>query len=217
MKKPRGNVLHFIKKNAVYFVLGLCILAVGLSITFMLMQKEKDLSLNIDDTPTIVDPIPDGPSDPTISPDDQNTQPVQKPVVFVMPVSSPTSISEYTTTMVYNSTLNRYSSHLAIDFFAPEGTAVVAVYDGVISSIESTFLQGTTITIDHGNGLYSIYNSLADGDDVVVGQKVSQGEQIGEVSVSNRQEYKAGAHLHFEVRENGEIIDPIKYLAYEEK
>ena len=40
---------------------------------------------------------------------------------------------------------------------------------------------------------------------------------IGEVSVSNRTEYKDGAHLHFEVMEDGVLIDPIKYLAIEEK
>ena len=78
-------------------------------------------------------------------------------------------------------------------------------------------MQGTTITIDHGNGLYSIYNSLADGDSVSVGKSVNQGDEIGQVSVSNRQEYKAGAHLHFEVKENGQLVDPAKYLESQEK
>ena len=214
MKKPRAHILLFFKKNAIYLVLGLCILAVGLSITFMLMQKEKDLSLGVDG-PAIVEPSPDQPSSGT--PDDDPSQPVQQPVVFIMPVTNPTSISEYSTTMVYNSTLNRYSSHLAMDFFAPEGSEVFAVFDGTILSVETTFLQGTTITIDHGNGLCSIYNSLADGESVVVGQSVNQGDVIGHVSVSNRQEYKSGAHLHFEVSENGQSVDPVKYLAFEEK
>ena len=106
---------------------------------------------------------------------------------------------------------------MAIDFFAEEGTNVLAVYDGTISNIENTLLTGTTITIDHGNGLFTVYNSLADGDSVTVGQSVKQGDVIGQVSVSNRQEYKSGAHLHFEVYENGENIDPAKYLAFEEK
>ena len=110
-----------------------------------------------------------------------------------------------------------YSSHLAIDYYAPEGTNVLAVFDGNVLSIETTFLQGTTITIDHGNGLYSIYNSLADGDSVSVGQKVSQGDVIGQVSTTNKQEYKSGAHLHFEVKENGKLIDPAKYLESQEK
>jgi murein DD-endopeptidase MepM/ murein hydrolase activator NlpD len=134
-----------------------------------------------------------------------------------MPVENPTSIGEYSESMVFNSTLGRFSAHMAIDFFADEGTDVLAVYDGKISKIENTLLKGTTITIEHGNGLYTVYNSLADGDSVSVGQKVKQGDVIGQVSLTNRQEYKSGAHLHFEVIENGENIDPSKYLAFEEK
>jgi murein DD-endopeptidase MepM/ murein hydrolase activator NlpD len=104
-----------------------------------------------------------------------------------------------------------------MDFFAPEGSNVYAVYDGVVESVTSTFLQGVSITIDHGNGLKTVYNSLADGDQVFVGQIVNQGDIIGEVSVTNRQEYKDGAHLHFEVLENNISIDPIKYLSINEK
>jgi murein DD-endopeptidase MepM/ murein hydrolase activator NlpD len=83
--------------------------------------------------------------------------------------------------------------------------------------VENTLLHGTTITIDHGNGLKTIYNSLEDGELVTVGGQVKQGEVIGAVSVTNKQEYKEGAHLHFEVYENDVNIDPAKYLVYEEK
>ena len=61
------------------------------------------------------------------------------------------------------------------------------------------------------------YNSIAENDNLFVGQKVKQGTVIGTVSVTNRQEYKSGAHLHFETIENGEVIDPAKYLTIEEK
>jgi murein DD-endopeptidase MepM/ murein hydrolase activator NlpD len=73
------------------------------------------------------------------------------------------------------------------------------------------------VTIDHGNGLKTVYNSLADGDSVTEGQVVKAGDVIGQVSVTNRQEYKSGAHLHFEVLENGDSIDPIKYLNMDNK
>ncbi len=207
-----SNVLRFIKANAVYFVLGLCILAVGLSITFMLLGKENDLTLNNEQKPSI-----DQPSDSVITPPEEDLTPVQKPIVFTLPVENSTSIGEFGDTMVYNSTLGVFTAHLAIDFFAPEGSDVLAVYDGTILSVETTFLQGTTITIDHGNGLYTIYNSLADGDSVSVGQQVKQGDVIGQVSTTNRQEYKDGAHVHFSVKENGDFINPEKYLAFEEK
>ena len=58
-----SNVLRFIKANAVYFVLGLCILAVGLSITLMLINKGNDLTLNNKQNPPI-----EQPSDSVVTP-----------------------------------------------------------------------------------------------------------------------------------------------------
>lgn len=218
MKKSNSKVLNFLKSNAVYFIFALCIVAVGLSITLVLLNK----------TPVdqVQDPVGDQivvekPNDEDVKVDEilppENSEPVSKPIEFVMPVESSTSIGEYSEQMVFNSTLGRFSAHLAVDFYAPEGTKVLAVYDGTVESVTTEFLTGTTVTIDHGNGLKTVYNSLADGDSVTVGQTVKTGDVIGEVSVSNRQEYKEGAHLHFQVMENDEVIDPAKYLTFNEK
>lgn len=226
MKKENSKFLFFVRKNAIYLILSACILAVGLSITFMVVKEKKELSAN-NDKPSITVPnkpenpdTPNNPDDePTVNPNEPEVPdaPVSKPIVFELPIVNPTSIGEYSESMVFNSTMGRFTAHMAIDFFADEGTDVLAVFDGKVSNIENTLLKGTTITIDHGNGLFTVYNSLADGDSVTVGQTVKQGDIIGQVSVTNRQEYKSGAHLHFEVIENGENIDPSKYLAFEEK
>ena len=215
MKKSNAKILQFIRRNALYLILALCILAVGLSVTVMLIKQSNELSLQVDNS-QIEKPLPDDEQTGTLNPDDE-TNPVAKPVTFIMPVTSPTSIGAYSETMVWCSTMGRYESHMAIDFFAQEGTPVLAVYDGVVESVESALLDGITVVIDHGNGLKSIYNSLSDLDAISVGQTVVQGQIIGEVSVSNRQEYKDGAHLHFEVVENGQTIDPVKYLSIDEK
>ncbi len=221
MKKERTNkLLLFMRKNALYLILTACILAVGLSVTLILVNKQNENQITVEpDVPVIIDPDPIGPDTPVDEPDTPiiPSEPVDKPVIFIMPVGNSSSVGAYTETMVWNGTLGRFTAHLAIDFFADEGTPVLAVYDGTIESIETSLIYGTTITIDHGNGLKSVYNSLAEGDAVTQGQVVKQGDVIGEVSVSNRQEYKSGAHLHFEVYENGEKIDPVKYLAFEEK
>lgn len=217
--KRTEKILTFVKRNAFYMVLALCILAVGISVVLML-AVEPDSSLGTgDDKPSIEQPVdkPDTPSDPVDKPDQTPTTPVDKPIVFDMPVKDVTSIGEYSETMVFNSTLGRFSAHKAIDFFANEGTEVYAVYDGTVVDVKSTLLQGTTITIDHGNGLKTVYNSLLDGDEVSVGKQVNKGDLIGQVSSTNRQESLEGAHLHFEVIENGENIDPAKYLIIDEK
>lgn len=217
-----GKVTRFFRKNALYFILTGCILAIGLSITFMLISGKQTVDTgNANDKPGIetpVDPpVDQTPDEPTDTPSDTPDIPVSTKIEFILPVESATGIGEYSEQMVFNSTLNMFTAHLAIDFYAPEGTEVLAVYNGTIEKVESTLLNGTTITIDHGNGLKTIYNSLADGDSVTVGQAVEQGQVIGQVSVTNRQEYKDGAHLHFQVMENGEIIDPVKYLVTMEK
>lgn len=219
MKNSNGKVITFIKKNALYLILATCILAVGLSVMLMLLSNETATDTgNVDDTPVVETPI-DPPIDdtPVVNPDDTPDTPVVTVIEFIMPVANATSIGEYSEQMVFNSTLGRFSAHLAIDFFAPEGTEVLAVYGGTVESVDTTLLHGTTITIDHGNGLKTVYNSLADGDLVTVGQTVSKGQTIGQVSVTNRQEYKEGAHLHFQVIENGDVIDPTKYLEIAEK
>lgn len=219
MKKTDSKVLNFLKRNAVYLIFAFCIIAVGLSITLMLLNRNSN---ELNETPPITDqieaekPVEDNKTvDDIVSP--EPVLPVTTPITFIMPIENATEIGSYSEQMVFNSTLKRYSSHLAIDFFAPEGTNVLAVYDGTVESVNTEFLTGTTVIIDHGDGLKTVYNSLADGDSVTVGQQVKSGDVIGTVSASNRQEYTAGAHLHFQVTENGNIIDPVKYLSFDEK
>ena len=229
--KQTNSVRTFLRKNAVYMVLALCVLAIGLSIALVMLNSTDGVieQAQVDDTQQVIDPTGDGTqtvNDPVSDPTDivpvdsiptDEDKPVVKVISFIMPVANSTAIEDYTDTLAYNSTLKRFEAHKAMDFFAEEGSAVYAVYDGVISDIQTTLLTGTTVTVDHGNGLYSVYNSLSDGDSVFVGQAVSQGAKIGEVSVSNRQESADGAHLHFQVIENGAAINPAKYLSLDEK
>lgn len=213
------TISGFFRRNAAYIVLALCVLAIGLSITLIMINRAASLNAansGGEYAQTGETENPETPKD-TEAPIDVPDEPVVNVITFVMPVSSATAVEDYSDTLTFNPTLKRYEAHKAIDFFAEEGTSVFAVYDGVITDVNTTLLTGTTITVNHGDGLYTVYNSLADGDGVFVGQTVKQGAKIGEVSVSNRQEAAEGAHLHFQVIENGETVNPSKYLAFEEK
>ena len=214
--KTTSRILGYLRRNAVYFILAFCIIAVGLSVTLMLLSDQQTLieteqnnqienggMLDGDNSGEIDNPVVDTPVSTVIS--------------FIMPVCSASSITEYTEELVYNPTLKRYESHKAMDFFAEEGTSVFAVWDGTIESVDNSFLEGYTITIDHGNGLKTIYNSLSEDVLVNVGAQVKKGDVLGEVSVTNRKENNEGAHLHFYMMENGVVKDPSVYLTLDNK
>ena len=218
------SILSFFRRNALYLIIAFCILAIGLTVTLVAINKGKSTIVNdnvkvdelIDDT-NPVDASGDDTTPVEKKEDPTPIEPVDETIIFATPVSSFSRTTEYTDKLYYNSTLNRYQSHKAIDFFAEEGTSVLAAYDGTVESVTNGVLEGYTVVIDHGNGLKTIYNSLLDGDNVSVGDFVKKGDVIGEVSSSNRQEYKEGAHLHFEVKKDGAIINPEEYLITDNK
>ncbi len=225
-KKSKNN---FFKNNIYYLVLALIILAViALTVTLFVRQNAISNTLNSSQGGNLVEK-PDSsnlPSDNSSDekPDDkenveiQPDKPTQAVVSFILPVENATVICDYTeASLVYNQTLNVYTGHCAIDFGADAGAAVKVVYSGRIESITTSYLTGTTVTVDHGNNLKTVYNGIEVADGITQGMTLSQGAIIGTVSDNNRQEYKDGPHLHFEVYENGEKISPYKYLTVSDK
>lgn len=173
-----------------------------------------------EDKPVDKGNVDDKPNENPVDNTDDNQEDVKPTgkVSFIIPVDGATVITDYTaTSVVYNKTLNVFTGHLAIDFSADAGSAVKAVYDGVVESVETSYLTGTTITIKHSDSLKTVYNSVEADENLTIGAKVEQGQTIGTVADNNKQEYKDGAHLHFEVFENDKKISPYKYLVLSEK
>jgi murein DD-endopeptidase MepM/ murein hydrolase activator NlpD len=99
-----------------------------------------------------------------------------------------------------------WSGHLGIDIAAGEGAPVYAADSGVVTMAQSgyNYGYGNVIQIDHGNGYSTLYAHLSTIG-VGVCASVSAGQWIGASgSTGNSQ----GAHLHFEVRQNGGFINP---------
>lgn len=158
----------------------------------------------------------DGKTDP--SPEKPDDKPVAEVISFITPVQGGTIFKEYTdNSVVYSSTLGVYTGHMGIDFKGAEGANVLAAYKGTVKEITTSYLQGTTVKIEHGNGLITVYNSIEPLEGLTVGQELKQGDVIGTISDNNKQENKDGVHLHFEVIENDTTISPLKYLTIEEK
>lgn len=98
--------------------------------------------------------------------------------------------------------------HTGIDFRAPTGTGVRAAAPGKV--IESGWMggYGQMVEIDHGHGLTTRYAHLSSLE-VEVGETVRRGDLIGKVGSTGR---STGPHLHYEVRTDGDAVDPMRFL-----
>ena len=98
--------------------------------------------------------------------------------------------------------------HKRIDFKASVGDPVLTVADGVVSFAGVKSGYGNVVDVDHGNGYVTRYahNSRLV---VRVGDLVRVGQEIAKAGSTGR---STGAHVHFEVWENGNVVNPRKFL-----
>jgi len=104
-----------------------------------------------------------------------------------------------------------YEFHPGIDIAVPSGTPIRAAAAGTVIFTEpesSSGGYGNYTCIDHGGGLSTCY-AHQETFAVSAGEQVSQGQVIG---YSDCTGYCFGPHVHFEVRINGEVTDPMAYL-----
>jgi murein DD-endopeptidase MepM/ murein hydrolase activator NlpD len=98
--------------------------------------------------------------------------------------------------------------HAGIDLAAPTGTPIRAADGGTVQIASWYGGYGNYTCIGHGGGISTCYGHQS-SIGVSVGQNVSQGEVIGAVGSTG---HSTGPHLHFEVRINGNPVDPMGYL-----
>lgn len=110
----------------------------------------------------------------------------------------------------------RSTTFLGMDIQAKLGTPVVAVLDGKVVDIDTNSKDGVKITIDHQNGLKTVYGNLDTNVLVTKGQSVKKGTQIGKVgnTTLNTPYEKYGDHLYFEVMKGNEKVNPERYIKY---
>src|SRR5205823_8111562 len=98
--------------------------------------------------------------------------------------------------------------HEGVDIAVPTGTPIRAAASGTVAIAGWVGGYGNYTCIDHGGGLSTCYGHQ-DSFAVSSGQQVTQGQVIG---YSDCTGHCFGPHVHFEVRINGQAVDPMGYL-----
>ena len=102
----------------------------------------------------------------------------------------------------------RVSTHTGLDIAAVTGTAIKAVAAGTVTNAAYTGSYGNLVKIDHGNGVETWYGHTSKMY-VKVGQNIQAGDTIAAVGTTGN---STGPHLHFEIRINGQHINPQNYI-----
>lgn len=89
---------------------------------------------------------------------------------------------------------------------------VKAVADGKVKSIKNDPRYGLTVVIEHQNGFESIYSSLLTAEFITVGEEIKQGSTIATVGNTATFEIADTTHLHFEMKKDGQNVDPNIYI-----
>lgn len=102
----------------------------------------------------------------------------------------------------------RSSTHTGLDIAAPSGTDIQVVADGTVTCASYNGSYGNLVKVDHGNGVETWYAHTSKMY-VTVGQEVKAGDIIASVGSTGN---STGPHLHFEIRINGNHVNPQNYL-----
>lgn len=98
--------------------------------------------------------------------------------------------------------------HSGVDLAAPVGTPILVTGDGVVTQAGWSNGYGRMVTVRHDFGIETRYAHMSKID-VSVGDRLSRGDQIGDMGSSGR---STGSHLHYEVRIGGEFVNPMTFI-----
>lgn len=125
---------------------------------------------------------------------------------FIYPLNTKIT-SDFGNKRIYNNSIKSY--HSGTDFRAAIGTPLKAINNGIIKIAKNRFYAGNSVVIDHGQGVYSCYFHLSKIN-LEVGDKVKKGQIIGLSGDTGR---VTGPHLHFSMRVNGILVDPMALIS----
>jgi len=102
----------------------------------------------------------------------------------------------------------RREFHKGLDISGPTGTPIYAPADGQVVFSGKDGGYGICVVLDHGHGLKTRYGHLSRYN-IEPGQEVERGQLLGHIGNTGR---STGPHLHYEVRNNGVPVNPMRYI-----
>lgn len=197
---------HFFKRNIYPITVSLCTVLV-LGIITISAYSSISSSAGTESGPTIsVDNnVNNDPVKPTGS---------QTVIIFDIPFDNAKISKEYTdSSLLYDQTTKLWCTHQGLDFACSEGQEIKAVYDGKITKIENSMMNGTTVYLKVSDELTVVYKGLASELSVNEGDSVKKGKIIGKAT-SFLAEKADGVHLHLELLKKDKLVDPTDYFSF---
>lgn len=207
------------KVKGYYILLALCVLVAGVSGYLFLSdgaQEQEEVSARVSvpvEKPENM--LPPGKSEQEKQEETPGTESVATAGVVeqpVMPVSGSVLQSYAMDKLSYNNTTKDWRVHGGVDLAAELGEAVKAAKSGTVMAVYEDDYYGMTVVLQHAGGYTTSYCGLAAEPLPSAGESVAAGQTIGQVGGTAMIETALGDHLHFEVSQNGELIDPASFL-----
>lgn len=151
-------------------------------------------------------------SESSSQPSEQVNKPIAPEIGNIMPVSGEISHPFSNGELVKSETLGVWKTHDGCDILCDVGTEVKSMSEGVVKMIDSSTVWGVCVTVEQSNGLEVRYCGLAKELNVKAGAMVKQGEIIGKTGDTNEAEQLQPPHLHLEVKQNGNWVDPVSVV-----
>lgn len=118
-------------------------------------------------------------------------------------------------TPAYNEIMGDWRSHAGIDFACSYGDGVKAAAEGTVTAVYDDTVWGSVVEMNHGGGVTSKYCGLQSQTiNCKSGELISAGSCIGYVGEIPCEKGDSQAHLHFEMRVNGVVSDPLEVMGF---
>ena len=214
--------------KALFSVVCLCVIALGMIVYFSSTHEAKPNTVNENTTLEITTEVQRAvtvkettkasttkapsttkakPTEPASMEQGESNTPYKS--FYKYPISEAV-FKGYTEELVFDKTMGDWRAHAAVDFVGDVGDDVVAINDGIVLDVHTDNMLGIVVEIDHGGKLVAKYCGL-ESVAVKKGSRVDIGNKIGTLGTVPA-EGADEAHLHFETRIDGKTVNPLDVM-----